>query len=240
MEYTKADYYGRTMYEFELDGRAAKLVIPNKSADGKPWLLKTEYFWAFPSFELAMLERGYHIAYIENKTRWHHPSDDDAKHDFNLFLQKEFGLATQCIPVGMSCGGLQAIYFANKYPSDIKGIYLDAPVCNFLSCPAHLGKGDAMMDEFTAHTGITLTDLINYRNHPIDNLDAIIENKLPIFLVAGDSDKIVPFEENGAVLFDKVSAGGGVIVKTVKSNCDHHPHGLEDPSPIVDWTLSLK
>ena len=240
MKYTKADYYGRTMYEFELDGRAAKLVIPENPAEGKPWLLKTEYFWAFPSFELAMLERGFYVAYVENKTRWHHPSDDVAKHSLNEFLQKEFGLNSKCIPVGMSCGGLQAIYYANKFPEDIAGLYLDAPVCNFLSCPGSVGASNGnFMEEFTKNTGMTLTDLINYRNHPIDNLDEIIKRQIPVFLVCGDSDNTVPFLENGAALYDKISNGGGKIEKIVKEGCDHHPHGLDDPSPLVNWALSL-
>lgn len=239
MEYIKADYYGLEMLEFELLERQAKLVLPKAPAKGKPWLLKTEYFWAFPDFEKDMLERGFHIAYIENKTRWHHPDDDTAKHELSLFLQKEFGLGEKCIPVGMSCGGLQAVYYAAIYPSDIKGVYLDAPVLNLLSCPGGVGEGASMMEEFTAHTGMTLSELISYRNHPLDNFGKLAENKIPVFLVCGDSDKTVPYKENGRLLYEFYTAKGLDIKQILKENCDHHPHGLTDRTPLIEWALSL-
>lgn len=239
MDYIKADYYGLEMLEFELLGRQAKLVLPKAPAKGNPWLLKTEYFWAFPDFEKDMLERGFHIAYIENKTRWHHPDDDTAKHELSLFLQKEFGLGEKCIPVGMSCGGLQAVYYAAIYPSDIKGVYLDAPVLNLLSCPGGVGEGASMMEEFTAHTGMTLSELISYRNHPLDNFGKLAENKIPVFLVCGDSDKTVPYKENGRLLYEFYTAKGLDIKQILKENCDHHPHGLTDRTPLIEWALSL-
>lgn len=239
MEYFKADYYGREMLEFEFLGRQAKLVLPETPAKGNPWLMKTEYFWAFSEFERDMIDRGFAVAYIANKTRWHDPSDDSAKHELSLFLQKEFGLNEKCIPVGMSCGGLQAVYFAAAYPSDIKGLYLDAPVLNLLSCPGGVGEGHSFMEEFTDHTGMTLTDLMSYRNHPLDNFGKLAENKLPVFLICGDSDKTVPYLENGKLLYDYYTERGLDIKQIIKENCDHHPHGLTDRVLLIEWALSL-
>ncbi|MEE0928209.1 MAG: prolyl oligopeptidase family serine peptidase [Acutalibacteraceae bacterium] len=237
--YIEKDYFGRKMLEFKFGERTAYLVCPDKSCAGKPWLLKTEYFWAFPEFEKDMLERGYHIAYIENATRWHHPDDDTMKHELSLLLQKEFGLNPKCIPIGMSCGGLQAIYYASSHPDDVAGMYLDAPVVNLLSCPGGLGKGRSFMDEFTAHTGMTVVDLISYRNHPLDNLEVIVDNNIPVFLVAGDSDLTVPYDENGALLYDFIKSRGGNIQAIIKEGGDHHPHGLADRTPLITWAESL-
>ena len=55
--------------EFEFEGMRAIVVFPNTEKNGK-WMLKTEYFGAFPEFEIQMLERGYHLAYVANITRW--------------------------------------------------------------------------------------------------------------------------------------------------------------------------
>ncbi len=240
MEYTKADYYGREMLEFELSGRNAKLVLPEAPAKGKPWLIKTEYFWAFSEFERDMLERGWAVAYIENATRWHKDSDDEAKHELNLFVQKEFGLSKKCLPVGLSCGGLQAVYYAAKYPEDVAGLYLDAPVMNLLSCPGGFGasKGN-FSEEFIAATGLTPITLLSYRNHPLDHFDELARGNIPVFLVCGDSDQTVPYEENGKLLFDYYTERGLDIKLIVKENCDHHPHGLTDRTPLIDWALSL-
>ena len=79
MQYTEDTWHGFRQLKFSLDGREAILVLPEQAEPSRRWLLKTEYFGAFPDFEIEMLRRGFHMAYIENKTRWHHPTDDDAK-----------------------------------------------------------------------------------------------------------------------------------------------------------------
>ena len=238
--YIETKWHGYKCLEFEWNGRAAKLVIPGNPCEGKKWLLKTEYFGAFPSFELEMLRLGYHVAYIANKTRWHDESDDDAKYEFCKFLQQEFHLSSQCVPVGMSCGGMHAVYFAAKYPQCVSALYLDAPVLNLLSCPAGVGvAGDDMYEEFVRDTGMTKSDLINYRHHPIDCVATLVKYQIPVFLVVGDSDGVVPYTENGKVLYDYYKKHGGVIEQVVKPGCGHHPHGLEDNSSLVEFVRNV-
>ncbi len=237
IKHTETEWQGFKALNFEFEGRNAILVSPKEATPDKKWLLKTEYFGAFPNFEIEMLKKGYHLAYLSNVTRWMHPSDIDAKASFADFLNEEFGLNKKCVPVGMSCGGLHAVYFAAKHPSYVASLYLDAPVMNLLSCPYAISSESqpGFIDEFENATGMTLSDLINYRNHPIDNAPRLLENKLPIILVAGDSDTVVPYSENGKALYELYKSGGGEIELFLKPGCDHHPHGLENPSPIIDF-----
>lgn len=239
MNYIESSWNGFRRLDFEFENRKTILICPNSSCEGKKWLLKTEYFDAFPSFEIEMLKRGYHLVYITNVTRWHIKADSDAKNRLAGFLQEKFGLNSKCMPVGMSCGGLQAVYFASLYPERVAAMYLDAPVMNLLSCPCHIGLSEdgTMYDEFVKATGYTVVDMINYRNHPIDCIQPIIDNKIPVFLIAGDSDTVVPFKENGAVLYEKMAAAGADITKIVKQGCNHHPHGLDDNTPLIEFTL---
>ena len=204
MNYTVNEWNGYKCLEFSFQDRVAKLVCPKNNCEGNKWLFKTEYFGAFPAFELEMLDKGYHVAYIANKTRWHDESDDTVKEAFCQFLHEEFELNEKCVPVGMSCGGMHAVYFAAKYPERVAALYLDAPVLNLLSCPAGVGvAGDTMYEEFVKHTGMTITDLINYRNHPIDRLNVLLDHHIPVFLVVGDMDDVVPYVENGKMLYDQ-------------------------------------
>lgn len=222
--------------KFEFEGRQAVLVFPVKANTNKNWLLKTEYFGAFPDFEIEMLERGWHLAYISNKTRWCLDDDLDIKKKFADYLIKEYGLYKKCVPVGMSCGGLIGSKFAAKYPEYVSALYLDSPVMNLLSCPADMGIGKSgMMNEFVGATGITASKLICYREHPIDKMDILLKNNIPVIMVYGDSDEIVPYSENGAVLEKYYRDNGGIIECIGKRGCGHHPHGLPDNSVIVQF-----
>ena len=141
----------------------------------------------------------------------------------------------------MSCGGLIAIKFAAKYPELTACLYLDAPVLNYMSCPCGFGRGNALSannDEILNALEISMPQLLAYRDMPLDKLPQLVENRIPVVLVAGDSDSVVPFEENG-VFLQKAYENTGIDLEVyIKPGCDHHPHGLENVSPVVDFILN--
>ena len=232
--------------DFEFEGHSAILVVPNEPTPDKRWLFKTEYFDAFPNFEIEMLGKGYYLAHVQNTTRWCLPEDTQRQVRFAKYLHTEFGLHQKCVTVGMSCGGMQAIYLSAAAPEVVALCYVDAPVMNLLSCPFYLGlrsneapktfkeENLKMAAEFTRTRGMTLTDLLSYRNHPIDCVPKLIENQVPVFLVAGDSDGVVFYEENGAQLYKMYTEANAPIRLILKPGCDHHPHGLEDNTPLIE------
>lgn len=236
MKYTQTDFYGFKQIEFEFDEKTAILVFPNTPREDKKWFFKTEYFGAFPEFQIEMLKKGYYVAHIQNETRWCLETDTERQAKFAEFLHKEFGLFKKCMTIGMSCGGMQSVYFAAKYPELVAAIYVDAPVINYLSCPCGLGDGrNSAYDEFANATGLTVKALINFRKHPQDYIPKLIENKIPMFLIAGDSDGVVPFDENGIHLLNAYKEAGLDFSFIIKEGCDHHPHGLEDNSPLFKF-----
>lgn len=235
---TTSLWHGFQKLDFEFKGRKAILVFPHEENKTSNWLLKTEYFGAFPNLEIEMLKKGWHLAYLSNITRWCMDEDLDLKKEFAEYLKHEYGLSSKCVPVGMSCGGMIAVKFAAKYPDYVSCLYLDAPVMNLLSCPC--GIGDAATDlyeEFITVTGKTRSDLINYREHPVDKVPALLENHIPVVLIYGDSDTVVPYHENGIELEKYYKAHGGTLLSIGKKDCGHHPHGLENPAPIMEFIL---
>ncbi len=227
-----ASFSDYTMHEFDFDGHHAVVVLADERNRTDKWLLKTEYFGAFPAFELDMLAEGYNVAHVDNTTRWCLPEDTERQAAFCRCLHERFGFRTQCVPVGMSCGGMQAIYLAAAHPEVVAAMFLDSPVLNFLSCPAGLGIGEPLsMEEFTEATGITLSALLSYRGHPLDRLDDLPRD-LPILLACGDADTVVPYEENGALLVEYAARCGLPLELHMKPGVGHHPHCLPDNAPI--------
>lgn len=234
MNYTVSDYYGYKCLNFEFMGKGAKLVCPNTAPNGN-WALKTEYFDAFPDTQLELLARGWHIAYNENINRWAEPLDLERKADFVEFVSEEFSLSERCVPIGMSCGGMYAVKLTALIPEKIAGLYLDAPVINLLSCPCALGVAKvSLYDEYFELTGRTISEMLSYRDHPFDKLPILLKNNIPILLVAGDSDGVVPYSENGILVEKYYKENGGNIKVFIKPGCDHHPHGLENYKMAAD------
>ena len=61
-----SEYNGFKRIDFEFQGREAILVFPPDDVKTNKWLLKTEYFDAFPNAELALVAKGFHLAFLSN------------------------------------------------------------------------------------------------------------------------------------------------------------------------------
>ena len=232
------DFFGFRAEKQTLDEREILIVFPKEGTANGKWALKSEYFEAFPAVQIELLEKGYHIAHVFSKARLCYEEDTPYRAKLAEYMHEKYGLSKKCAVIGMSCGGLQGIYLAARYPQYVSCLYLDAPVINLLSWPAGVGKCiSPSMEEFTESTGMTLPELLSYRDHPLDNIQKLIENKIPVILVCGDSDKLVPYDENGK-LFDEIYSKSGLPYKLIiKPGCGHHPHSLEDNTEIIDFIL---
>ncbi len=222
---------------FVFEGMTAYVVFPEGSSNGK-LAIKTEYWDAFPdAVEIPLVKAGYHLCYIQNKNRWGTAEDIHRKARFVQFVQEKYGLLKKCVPVGMSCGGLMAIKFTAAYPEMVSCLYLDAPVLNYMSCPCGFGIGEPLNTDYSeilnALSLDSISELLAYRDMPLDKLPVLVENRIPVVMVAGDSDRVVPYCENGILLQKAYEKAGIAFELYMKPGCDHHPHGLEDPSPVM-------
>lgn len=233
----ESQWYGYRRIDFDFQGREALLVFPKQAAFGNPWAQYTEYFGAFPDTALALMDKGYHLAFIKNVHRWGDEKDYQLKKDFGCFLSEAFGLSKRSTLIGMSCGGMIAVHVAARFPEFVEALYLDAPVMNLLSCPFALGIGRAdqtLIDECQEALGVTRSEMLSFRGNPLDEIPALIAGQIPVALVYGGRDLTVPYIENGWLLEQACRSAGCPIHVWEKPDCDHHPHGLEDPSPVVE------
>jgi len=75
------------------------------------------------------------------------------------------------------------------------------------------------------------------RGNPVDNLKPLAAAGVPLLHVFGDLDLTVPFEQNTQVVADRYEVLGGVVKLIRKEGVGHHPHGLDDCTPIVSFIL---
>jgi len=223
---------------FDFQDRRGTIIYPSCPANGK-LLLKPQYLNAFPFLEVAMLKKGYTLCFLTHPTRWGPDSEIHITAEFVKYVAAELGFEPKCILVGMSCGGLQAVRLAQLHPELVSVLYIDAPVLNILSL-AGLGASTCrntplFRKELIETYGFTPSTLVNFRNSPIDHLPSLIEHNIPIIMLYGDADDTVLYEENGKVLEDYYREHGGDMKVIRKPGCGHHPHSLEDPTPIIEF-----
>ena len=233
------DNQGFEQLEFTFLGKKAIVILPREENRNGRAIFKTEYFGAFPILQLEFVRQGYTFLFLENRNRWGTESELIDQEKFLRFAFEEFDLEPGVITIGMSCGGMISVLLAAKYPELIRGLYLDAPVMNFLSCPGGFGNApettEAMWQEFEKAHGMTKRELLLYRNHPIDKLDALIAARKPIYLAYGTADLCVPFEENAIELVRRYEETEIPFVVEAKEGCGHHPHGPQDPAKVIEF-----
>ena len=214
----------------EFHGHTATVIRP-ENPNGK-WIWKTEFFYAFDQAEVALAERGYTRVYYSISDMYGSYRAVRLMHDFYHFIKKEFSLSEKCSLFGFSRGGLYAFNFALFYPEYVEKVYLDAPVLDMRSWPP---VGSRERDEVYKEYSLNAETLATFGGHPVENLAEFFSHGLPVLLVAGGADEVVPYPENGEKLVRYAKENGYPITCIVKPECGHHPHSLTDVTPIIEF-----
>jgi dienelactone hydrolase len=118
-------------------------------------------------------------------------------------------------------------------------IYDDAAVLDYQSWPGGKGKGKGSpgdWQELLKWYGFdTDQQAADYPHTPLKTLELLAKHKIAIISVVGDSDDVVPVDENTAVAEKLYKEFGGVFEVIHKPGVGHHPHGLDDPTPVVEF-----
>lgn len=236
------EWYGFLAEEFEFEGRKAIVVFPQKADEAKNWALKTEYWDAFPETEIQLLQEGFHVAYLQNTSRFAPDEDCHAKARFADFLREKYALNERCVPVGMSCGGAHALRFAALYPHKICCLFIEAPVVDFSSFPAKFEDGNGIWEGEFLKTYPTQTreSVGLFEKNPIFSLPRLVENEVPIVMSYGTDDSVVPYEENGAFVEKAYEKKRELLFVYKREGQGHHPHGFGmNREPVVAKILEL-
>lgn len=244
-------WHGFERTDYVREGRPCLIVRPKQAVSGRPWIWRTEFFGHFPAADLELLRRGWHVAYAKLSDLYGSPEAIELMEDFRADIARRFDLDAQPVLEGLSRGGLYAVRYAETYPQYVRALYLDAPVVDIASWPGGLGAGQGSPEEWldclaiygidasaTGDEATIRSEARRVAEELLAGLAVPAQAGIPVLLVAGGRDEAVPLEENGERLERRYREAGGKIDKIVKPECGHHPHGLEDPEPIVRFALA--
>ena len=238
---TKSDWNGFEKHDFEVDGHKVLVVSPKTPAKGLPWVWHGEFFGHKPAPDIALLHKGFHIVYMSVPDMLGSPTAVAHWNKFYAELTGKYGFSKKPALVGLSRGGLYCYNWAIANPNQVACIYADAPVCDFKSWPGGKGKGPGSARDWKLvierYGFKDEAEALAYQGNPVDNLAPLAKAQVPLLHVYGDADEVVPWEENTGLIAERYKALGGDITLIVKPGVKHHPHGLEDSTPIVEFIV---
>src|SRR3954464_602259 len=139
---------------------------------------------------------------------------------------------------GLSRGGLYIFNFAAANPDKVGILIGDNAVLDFKTWPGGKRESSSKKDWqalLQLYNFKSDEEALAYPKNPVDNLKPLADAHIPIFLLAADADTVVPFEANSKLAYERYKALGGTVELHIKHGLDHHPHSLDDPTPIVDF-----
>ena len=240
-EGTKSEWHGFERYDFQLGDRNCILVAPKSATEGHPWVWRARFFGHEPQADIALLKKGYHIAYCEVGGLFGNSEAVAHWDSFYAHVVGKYDLARKVALEGMSRGGLIIYNWASANPDKVACLYGDAPVCDIRSWPGGKGSGKGSEADWqkalVAH-GITEETAESFKGCPVDRLQPLAKAKIPILHVVGDADNVVPVSENSDIIEERYLALGGSFEVIRKPGIGHHPHALEDPERIIAFIES--
>jgi pimeloyl-ACP methyl ester carboxylesterase len=187
-------------------------VIPAKTkapSEGRtPWVWYAPTLHGLPDQEEQWLftrltEAGIAIAGVDVGESFGSPEGRAGFSALYEELTERRGFALRPVLLGRSRGGLMTLSWAAENPDKVAafaGIY---PVCNLVSYPG-LAKAAPAYGLTAAQLEAALAE-----HNPIDRLAPLARARIPILMIHGDIDTLVPLEDNSLEVRTRYFALGG-------------------------------
>ncbi len=234
------NWHGYTRHKFLFEGSEAWVVEPKSpNAFGRfSWCMMFPDAFTERCAAPMLLSRGYYHVFLSVGNSFGAPSAVEKLHAFHTMLMRR-GLHSQAILIGISRGGLYAHRYAATHPEHVSVIYNDAAVLDYQSWPGGKGKGKGSPSDWLELKKLygfeSDQQAAEYSHTPLKTLEILAKHKIAIVAVVGDEDDVVPSAENTLPAEQRYKELGGEFVVFHKPGVGHHPHGLDDPTPVADF-----
>lgn len=225
---------------FDFKGYDGLIVIPHEANEGRNWVWRARFWGHEPQTDLALLDLGFHVAYVDVSGLFGNQEAIERWNKFYAFITEKYDLNPKVAIEAFSRGGLIAYNWAAENTEKVACIYADAPVCDIKSWPGGKFNGNGSPQAWEKCLTVLNLDedsVSKYEGIPLFTCIKVAEADIPVLHICGGADKVVPYEENTALLAENFRKAGGKIEIILKEGVGHHPHSLEDPKLIVDFIL---
>jgi len=242
----KSKWKGYAKTEFKVGEHAAFVVEPKTIVEGKPWVWRARFPTYHTEIDEMLLADGYHIAYINTGSKLGSPKALAIWKEFYDLLTDKHGFNAKMALEGVSRGGLYVYRWAKNYPNTVACIYNDTPVCDFKSWPGGKGQGKGAQGEWKRllqeYGFENEEDALAYADNPIDNLQPIVDARIPIMHIVTEDDAIVPPKENTYVLKERLEKLGHPIfyVISIEKGDRANGHHFDVKNPEVGYHFIRK
>lgn len=227
---------------FLVDGHPAFTLLPAKAKrrNPQPWIMYAPTLPGYPdSHEKWMHEQflaaGVAVAGIDIGEAYGSPKGSELFSALHRKLTTNRGFAERPCLLGRSRGGLWVTSWAADHPEKVAGIAGIYPVFDFRTYPGIATAAPAY--------GLTPqqleADLMKF--NPIERVNLIAKQKVPVFLIHGDEDKVVPLRENSqefANRYEKEGATDRITLMVIKGQGHNFWEGFFHCQELVDFAVA--
>jgi pimeloyl-ACP methyl ester carboxylesterase len=177
-----------------LGGLTPKGVYPNASTH-----------WLFTK----LLARGIWIAGVDVGESYGSPAGRSVYTQFYKTVSSRYHLSKKPCFLAQSRGGLMSFGWAAEHPGHVRCIAAIYPVLNLASWPP---QGSALVGEAAKAYGYASVSEFQKQSlqlSPLSHAGPLVKAKIPVFILHGDSDRVVPAKENSQPFVTTYTELGG-------------------------------
>ena len=194
---------------FLIEGRPAFIFTsaPDKKQKPQPWVIYAPTLPGLPDEQDKWMQEqftaaGVAVAGIDIGEAYGSPEGRRLFSAFYRELTEKRGFALKPCLLGRSRGGLWVTNWAIENPDKVAGIAGIYPVFDLRSFPGLAKAAPA----YQLPLGEFETRLAEF--NPIARVGELAKRRVPICIIHGDNDKIVPLEDNSAAVLERYRAAG--------------------------------
>lgn len=227
---------------FAIQGHTAFVYLPAPAlrTTPQPWVFYAPTLPGLPDeAERWMHERflaaGIAVAGVDVGEAYGSPGSHSVFDGLEAELVRERGFARKPCLLGRSRGGLAVCSWAIARPELVAGLAGIYPVFDLRSYPG-LEKAAPAYGLAPAELGSRSAEL-----NPVERVDRIARARVPVFLIHGDSDKVVPLKANSGEFVRRYEEAGGrgLVTLTVLPGQDHNMfEGFFRSRAFVDFVIA--